>query len=689
MPTLEAADRYASDSLRCDVVRLTVVAGWLIVGAAHPAARAARFPSPPQRVVETDTFTLHKLQQRVGSERYTLTATGSSIVLQTTSELQFLGNAVPLKATLSTDGDYRPRSLEISGATSTLTDTDARVVIDGDSASITVRGTSRRVRVDEAVFPITHYPPLALKQMLYRRWRLLGRPARMTLLPAGEVRFEHLGVDTVQVAERRVPLQRFAVHGVVWGMQSAWFDDADRLIAAVSGDAELDRFEGIRRGFEHALALFVRRSIEDGVAMLERAARTTPPVREGRYAIVGATLIDATGRAPIPDAVVTIEDGRITAAGPRASVRLPPNVPSVDARGKVLLPGLWDMHGHFEQVEWPWVSLASGVTTARDVANEFELVTALRSAIEQRRSIGPRILAAGVIDGGEQPLGVIAARDESEARSVVRRYKAAGFEQIKIYQSLPPTLVSVVADEAHKNGMTVTGHVPTGMNVRQFVEAGADQINHLNFVTPLLRAPPRPGQSPTPIDLNSEVAKEAIAFLRAHGTVIDPSLARAEEYVHSRDSGYAAYEPGVAKAPIELQEALNSTGIRGADATRAMASLERSLAIVAHLRHAGIPIVLGTDLSVPGHSIHRELELAVRGGMTPLEAIQSATLLPARAMNRERESGSVEVGKRADLLLLDADPLRDIRNIRRVSAVIVGGRWFEPALLWRLAGFQP
>jgi len=384
-----------------------------------------------------------------------------------------------------------------------------------------------------------------------------------------------------------------------------------------------------------------------------------------------------------------VRAGRIAAVGPRGSVQIPKGTAVIDARGETMIPGLWDMHVHFEQVEWPVAQLAAGVTTARDVGNELELAVGLRDAIRSGRALGPRMLLAGLIDGAPDGLGVQLAGTPDEARAMVRRYHDAGCEQIKVYQSVPPPLVSVIAAEAHRLGMTVTGHVPTGMNAFQFVEAGADQINHLGFVLAVMTPPPQPGQPRAPVDLASSEARRAIVFLLEHHTVLDPTLARSEENAHPKDSLLAAYEPGAAKAPPELAEVLNASGSPGDVAARRMAGLARALPIVNALRAAGIPIVAGTDLVVPGHSIARELELEVRGGFTPLQAIQAATIVPARVMALDGESGTVEPGKRADLVLLDGDPLTNISEVRRVHAVVTGGRMFLPAPLWRSVGFAP
>ena len=175
------------------------------------------------------------------------------------------------------------------------------------------------------------------------------------------------------------------------------------------------------------------------MAALADIAKRLSPERKGALVITGATLIDGTGGAPLADAVVVIEGDRITAVGPRDKIPIPKGATVVDARGKFLLPGLWDMHAHFEQVEWGPTYLAAGVTTVRDVGNEFEFITAVRDAIKEGRGLGPRLLLAGIVDGDSPTAwGLIRANTPEEARAVVNRYHAAGFQQIKIYSSVKP-----------------------------------------------------------------------------------------------------------------------------------------------------------------------------------------------------------------------------------------------------------
>jgi imidazolonepropionase-like amidohydrolase len=532
-----------------------------------------------------------------------------------------------------------------------------------------------------------------MQQMLIQYLTAHKLTGRLTTLPGGEVTVEPRGKQKVTINGKEVDLERYMVSGLIWGREWLWFDSDQNLIGAVTIDAEFDHFEALREGYESALPGFVASAAADGMDALAQLAKKISPEQKGRLAITGATLIDGTGNPAIPDAVVLIEGDRIIAAGPRDKVKIPSGTTRIDAQGKFLLPGLWEMHAHFEQVEWGPIYLAAGVTTVRDVGNEFEFITSVRDAIKEGRGLGPRMLLAGIVDGDSPTaLGIIRANTPAEALAVVKRYHDANFQQIKIYSSIQPDILKAICAEAHRLGMTVTGHIPQGMNAIQGVEAGMDQINHIQYIPGVMRPKgfrPQPGQPPPPIDFQSPEAQQALQFFKAHGTVIDPTMVVFEWSLHPADTPFVNIEPGAAKLPKELSGAINNTGVPAASVPQANLVLQMFLSTIGALHKAGIPIVAGTDQVVPGHSLLREIELYVKAGFTPMEAIQAATIVPARAMKLEKEAGTIEPGKRADVIILDRDPLEQISNIRSIKTVITGGRVYDSAPLWTSVGFKP
>ena len=487
------------------------------------------------------------------------------------------------------------------------------------------------------------------------------------------------------MGSRKIQLHKLFVRGLIWGMESLWMDEQDHLIALVSVDAEMDHFEAVAEGYEDGLATFVAGAARDGMANLARVASSFSNEPAAVTAIMGGRLIDGTGRPPVENSVVLLRGGKIVAAGPAASVPIPRGAEFVDAKGKSVLPGLWEMHAHFEQVEWGPIYLATGVTTARDVGNEREFIVAARDAIAAGQGLGPRLVMAGIMDGsGPFSLGVIRVDTPEQAREQVQKYKAAGFQQIKIYSSVKPEILKVVTAEAHRLGMTVTGHIPFGMNAIQGIEDGMDQINHVEYLTKIMVDP----KSQT-IDPDAPNVKKVIKLLLEHHIVVDDTLALMELILHPLDRPISTFEPGILKVAPELKEGLETMGAPAPKADQSAATFRAMAATVRILHQAGVPLVAGTDQAVPGFSLDREIELHVQAGFTPMEAIQSATVVAAQAMGMEKESGTIEAGKRADVILVDGNPLENISDIRKVSAVFAAGKMYQPAALWSAVGFKP
>ncbi len=652
----------------------------------------AAFAGPaPAAVLETGKFRLYKFAQPIGEETYATSREESGLVTAAKFEFTDRGTRVPLNATLTTSSDLTPQSFEIKGKTSRLSAIDTAVHIRAGEATIREGKQSRTVAVPKRFFAIAGYAPASVQMLLVRYWVKAGRPQSILALPSGELKIEPRGTDTVTFNGNPHILNRYSVGGVIWGHEMLWTDTDDNLVALISIDAEFDHFEAIREGYEASLGTFISRAAEDGLVQLGEINSRFAPAGKGPVAIVGGTLIDGTGRPPVLNSVVVMEGGRILGAGPKAKVKLPRGAERIDAKGKCILPGLWDMHAHFEQAEWGPVYLAAGVTTARDNANELEYIVAARDAIAAGIGLGPRLLLAGIVDGdGKQAIGVIRANNEEEARAVVRRYHEAGFEQVKIYSSVKPEVVRAIADEAHRLGMTVTGHVPNGMTAFEGVEAGMDMISHLIPQVYMSAIPKNVKRMPGTVPaLNTEAPEvsKAVDFFRSHGTVLDPTMTVQELFWH--DSSKFDFEPGIAKVAPELAGPLKATGVPSIVRGAVQPGFEGALKFLGLLHKAGVPIVVGTDQTVPGFSEYREMELFVQAGFTPMEAIQAATLSPARVMKLAQESGSVEPGKRADLIIVNGNPLRSISEIRKVETVFANGRRYESAALWRSVGFLP
>jgi imidazolonepropionase-like amidohydrolase len=584
------------------------------------------------------------------------------------------------------------------------TNADYFVRVEHGLATIREGNRSRRLEVPNRFYTVSGYAPVSVHMMLLRYWTRHAVAGSIPTLFGSEARVEHRGVDKVRLGGKNVELQRYAVTGIIWGREWLWVDPSKQVVAVMTFSPGLNPIHAVRQGFAKFSPALLASATSDGARELARVVQRTSQTHKPALAIVGASLIDGSGSAPVRDAAVVVRGDRIVAAGPRGSVSIPESTEVVDASGKTILPGLWDMHAHHDQVEWGPAYLAAGVTTVRDCGNLVDVKLALREAVESGNAIGPRLLLAGLIDGkGAAATGPIRVDSPAEARAAVEQFKRKRFDQIKIYDSVKPDLLRIIAAEAHRLGMTVTGHVPQGMNVFEAVEAGMDQINHFAFIPLVMLSDAEKARLEkaglgdflltlssitNAVRLDSIAARRAMTFLQEHGTVLDPTFAEFELYVHNKGEPIEPFEPGVVKVSAELASQINLLGLPADRAGIHQQAFASGLSILGALHQAGVRIVAGTDQFVPGYSLHRELELYVKAGFTPMEAIRAATIVPAQTMNLQSEIGTIEPGKRADIILLDGNPIENIANIRKVSAVIARGRFYDCKVLWHSVGFK-
>ena len=622
-------------------------------------------------VADSGSLVIHLLERPVGTERYQLQRDGQDWALTSTLDFVDRGSHVQLDARLQTRSDFTPTSFHAKGKTYRFVNVDVDVSVSGGITRILDLSDTATVPTPRLFFTTRGYAPLTGRALLIRYWEGHSRPARIANLGTraeSPISIEYRGIDSIRVSGRTTALRRYSVDGVVWGREAVWLDREGGLAAIVTR-VHILPLEAVRSDLAQALSQFQESAIRDRMNDVVRMARDVAPSATGTFALVGGRLLDGTDRAPIDDATVLVRTGHVAAVGPRSSVAIPAGARVVDARGKTIVPGLWDMHGHVSQIEWGPAYLAAGVTSVRDMGGEARFLSALRDTFGAVRGPGPRLLLAGLIDGpGPNGFGTAIASTPDEGRTLVDFYHNWGFEQIKLYNSITAAVAGAVIRRAHDVGMTVTGHVPTAMGLEAVVDSGMDNVAHLPF---------RGDESPDGLSRTTR-------FLASKHTVVDPTLAWNELLGRAPSTPVSTFEPGIVQAAAPL--ALNYQSVRNAvDSAGASANLARGLAAFKALHDAGVPIVAGTDGGVPGYSLLREIELSVAAGLTPLEALQTATIVPARVMRMERQVGTIETGKVADLLVLDADPLANIANIRRAAWVVRDGRMYDIQSLRRVS----
>jgi imidazolonepropionase-like amidohydrolase len=393
--------------------------------------------------------------------------------------------------------------------------------------------------------------------------------------------------------------------------------------------------------------------------------------------------------------------GVITAVG-GIDTSFPSDARHIDGTGATVLPGLWNMHMHMGASMGPRL-LAEGVTTVRDPGNKLEFISTLQKQHASGELAGPRIIIAGLIDGGGKysaPIGTYAT-DAASARAQVRAWQQAGAVQIKLYSSLDPALVPGIVQEAHALGMRVSGHIPAGMLAEDAVRQGFDEIQHVNFlflnfmpdVKNVTQTPARltvPIERAGTIDLQSPEVQAFIALLKQHGTVSDPTLAIfcSDAYQRNGDLASSGFAEIADWLPPQVRRSLLSGSLPippGKDAAFRKSG-DAFLQMVAMMHADGIPIVAGTDDVLPGFDTVRELELYVQAGLSTGAALQAATIVPARVMKMDAALGSLEVGKIADAIVVRGNPLADISQLRRNQTTIKGGVLYDTRALYATAG---
>ncbi len=442
-------------------------------------------------------------------------------------------------------------------------------------------------------------------------------------------------------------------------------------------------------------------------------------------------VIDVSGGPTLRSVNVVIHDDRIVAISKRAVIHLGRNVQVVNAAGKFLIPGLWDMHVHSAVRPEADLSsrsllplyLAYGVVGARDMGGDWARLAALRKELKEGTLQGAALLAAGPFVDGPQEANptVIPVSNAEEARASVRKLKADGVDFVKVQAGLSREGFLAVADEARRLGMVFTGHVPESLNAAEVSDAGQRSIEHVSPALPgdagiLLacssredelrrelkalrdmeadpkasadeyRARTRKLQTDLLDSYDAEKAAGVMKRLARNRTWVVPTL------IWSQSVRPLSKEDTGASLPMnQLSAKLRERGLAGRQRYLDAAAPEtlalnqrvarRSIELVGALHRAGVSLLAGTDSTdafvVAGYSLHQELELLVAAGLTPLQALQTATLNPARFLGQGTERGSVDKGRIADLVLLDANPLEDIRNTRRIAGVVIGGKYLS------------
>ena len=417
-------------------------------------------------------------------------------------------------------------------------------------------------------------------------------------------------------------------------------------------------------------------------AMLVATVAVTP--QTPTLAITRVSVVDVIDGRIVPNSIVTIRGETISSVSQNGA--LPADAQVVDGQGKFLIPGLWDMHAHIQGNEKAWLPLyiANGVTGIRDMGADLDFILDIRDATSSGRTLGPRIVAAGpILDDapGDWPLR-IRVRNPDEGRAAVQLLKRRGVDLIKVHNFTPRDVFFGIVDEARRQQLPVAGHVPLKVTIQEGIDAGMVTIEHMSEDGRVWKACSGGAQ------YRPDACRPFFEMLARRRVWQTPTLVALSELAVIGTAASAISRDQLAYASkdfLEFHAANQSVFLKRPEIVGILKNLaEVAKVVTSDMAAAGVGILAGCDAMIAGFCVHDELATMVRAGMTPLAALQTATVNPARYLGREMTLGTIAPGRSADLVLLDANPLDDIANVRRIRAVATAGRILDRSALDQL-----
>ncbi len=528
---------------------------------------------------------------------------------------------------------------------------------------------------------------------------LIAAPGhRLTLLPGGVAAARKLSSQTVGSAATAKSVDLWIITGVGTSPFPVWATPDGKAFAATFGIGFLpEAYAGEQAKLEKAQ--------DDALAAeAPKIAHSLTTVPTTAVAFTHVRTFDADALVFRADQTVVVDKGLITAVGPAASIRVPARAKVIAGAGMTLVPGMWDCHMHVGDDYTGPQELSLGVTSLRDPGNDNVKTLDRRRRVATGNLLFPHVYPSVLIDG-KGPLTAQVATvvtSEAEAVAAIDKAKADAFTGIKFYGTFDPAWLPGAIAEAHAKGLHVHGHIPHGIRPSVAVKDGYDEITHINWIVMegvpevalatdngigRFEAPGRYAKDMA-IDAGSPVGK-LVATMAAKKVYSDPTMVTFEGmYVPENGDLSPAYAPFAGTLPPTTERGFRTGGFAvPAGLTRAdyRASWAKMVELVGRMHKAGVPIVAGTDGS--GIEIIRELEIYQQAGFSPAEALAAATIVPARLVGQDAHTGSIKVGKTADLVLVEGDPSTRIGDLRQTRVVMLDGKLLDADALRTAAGY--
>jgi imidazolonepropionase-like amidohydrolase len=526
---------------------------------------------------------------------------------------------------------------------------------------------------------------------------LAARTAGLALLPSGKATFDKVTSLDIEGPQGRKHVDLILVRGTSQTPQPVWVEGG-KFFGTLQGLALLPA------GYEPNLDK-MQKAQDAAIAALAPATAKKFLTSDAKRPVLfrNVKIYDADNERFVTGQNVLAANGKIQMVG-KMLPKLAAGTRIIDGAGKTLVPGLWDSHMHVGDDFQTVSELALGVTSCRNPGGPIELEVSQRERRNNGTLLAPECFDSVIVDqkGPLVAQGSEAVSSLDETLAAVRKIKANNLTAVKFYTSMNPAWIPPAAKLAHELGLHVHGHIPAGMRTLDAINAGYDEITHIYFAT--MQAMPNevvaksnttmrllgPGKYFKDVDLDAEPMKTVIKTMAEKKITLDPTLVVVEGVLLANAGTVTpAYASYVGTLPAATERGFKSGPIPylpGMTRADAQASVHHMQEYVAKLRRAGVPIVAGTDGY--GMELVRELELYVGGGMTPAEALATATIIPARNVKADKRTGSIKVGKEADLLLVDGDPEKNIGDLRHVDQVMSDGVLMDGDALRKEAGFS-
>lgn len=527
---------------------------------------------------------------------------------------------------------------------------------------------------------------------------LLNQPTLSAeTLPAGHAELKIITRLQLQNQKERKQVTLYAIYGISIDPMYVWLDENLELFGIGMG------WDGLTlAGWLKDLKTLQNLQDQATNAYFRKLTRKASKPLPENYTITNVAIFDSKNAQRIPNQRVTVKKGRIFSVEPETNGLVTGEL--IDGTGHTLLPGLWDMHGHITDANSGILNIASGVTSTRDMGNNHEFLMTMKKEFDTNNIAGPNIFPAGFIDKRgpyTAPVGIVVST-LAEALKTVAWYSDNGYRMIKIYSSIEPEWVAPIAAEAHSRGMRVAGHIPSFMRASQGIDAGMDEITHMNMLFLNFLADKNLDTRTSDritflannarlLDIESDEVQQFLQVLRSKKIVVDTTINIFETFYTQMPGEIAPMFTQVEEhLPIAMQRYWRKgrIKIRPNQQQPFRDSFDTMLRMTKTLFESGIPIVPGTDM-IEGFGYIRELQLYELAGIPNNKVLQIATLGSASIAGMDGETGSISVGKKAEFIMIPGNPLESLSELYRVNRVIKGNTQYFPDKLQQAIGIKP